>query len=268
MRVARSIKEFQDERRRMSGTVGLVPTMGYLHRGHESLIEAARRDNDEVVTWIFVNPKQFAANEDLSTYPRNEKGDLETCRKHNVSVVLIPGPEDMYPKGFGTFVDPAVGSADYNKNSEGASRPSFFRGVATVLVKMFNIVQPDRAYFGQKDAQQCVVARTIVRDLNMPLKIVVVPTVREDDGLALSSRNAYLGPEEREQALILYRALSEAARSYESGVRDAEELRQIMRSVADSEPAFRLQYVSVSDADAMQECRGQIEDVIIALAGW
>jgi pantoate--beta-alanine ligase len=180
---------------------GLVPTMGALHAGHLALLDAARRENDAVVMSLFVNPAQFDAQADLAAYPRDEARDLEIAAAHGVDVVFAPEPGELYPDGFGTWVEPA------ETGTEGTARPGHFRGVATVCLKLFNLVQPERAYFGQKDAQQVAVLRRMVRDLDVPVHIRVLPTVRDPDGLALSSRNAYLSDEERRQALALPRAL-------------------------------------------------------------
>jgi pantoate--beta-alanine ligase len=200
MRVVRAIAELETA----PGT-GLVPTMGALHDGHVALLRAARAENETVVMSLFVNPAQFDEEQDLAAYPRDEARDLEVAEREGVDVVLAPGAEELYPRGFTTWVDPGETGA------EGAARPGHFRGVATVCLKLFNLVRPERAYFGQKDAQQVAVMRRLVRDLNVPVEIRVVPTVRDPDGLALSSRNARLSAEERERALGLPRALASAA---------------------------------------------------------
>ena len=200
MKIARTIAELP----RLSDSVGLVPTMGAFHAGHLALFEAARQENDVVVASLFVNPAQFGEREDLERYPRDEERDAELAEEAGVDVFFTPSPEEMYPEGYATWVD--VG--ELGRKLEGEFRPGHFRGVATVCLKLFNIVRPDRAYFGQKDAQQAAVIKQLVRDLNLDLEIRVVPTVRDDDGLALSSRNAYLSPEERETALALPRALA------------------------------------------------------------
>jgi pantoate--beta-alanine ligase len=200
MKIIRRIGELQ-----LTGDVGLVPTMGALHDGHRSLFRAARAESDTVVASLFVNPAQFDEEQDLAAYPRDEARDLEVAEREGVDVVLAPGAEELYPRGFTTWVDPGETGA------EGAARPGHFRGVATVCLKLFNLVRPERAYFGQKDAQQVAVMRRLVRDLNVPVEICVVPTVRDPDGLALSSRNARLSAEERERALGLPRALASAA---------------------------------------------------------
>jgi pantoate--beta-alanine ligase len=201
MKVVRTISELET-----APDTGLVPTMGALHDGHRALLEAARRENDLVVMSLFVNPAQFDEVADLGAYPRDEGRDLEMAESEGVDVVFAPGSGELYPPGFATWVEPE------ETGTEGAARPGHFRGVATVCLKLFNLIRPERAYFGQKDAQQIAVIRRVVRDLNVPVEIRVVPTVRDDDGLALSSRNGRLSPEERERALALPRSLASAAR--------------------------------------------------------
>jgi pantoate--beta-alanine ligase len=223
--------------------------MGYLHEGHLSLVRRARAEYDNVAVSIFVNPTQFAPTEDFGSYPRDMQRDLELLRAEGVDMVFAPEADEIYPPGYGTFIE----VQHVTEMLEGAARPGFFRGVATVVCKLLNITQPDRAYFGQKDAQQAVVIQKLVRDLNMPVEIIVCPTVREEDGLAMSSRNAYLSPEERASAPVLYRALSEAKDAYETGERDAETLRRLMRRVLASEPLAQPDYVSAADPHTLQE---------------
>jgi pantoate--beta-alanine ligase len=237
------------EARRRGRTVGLVPTMGALHAGHLSLIEAARAETGYVVVSIFVNPTQFGPNEDLNRYPRPLQHDLELCEKTGVDLVFHPQPAVMYPPGYRTFAE----VSELQDVLCGASRPGHFRGVATVVLKLFNLVQPDRAYFGQKDAQQVCIIRQMVRDLNVPVEIHVCPIVREADGLALSSRNEYLGSEERRRATVLYRALTEAKRRIETGERDAAAVRQGMAELIASVPGTVLDYAAVVDADSLQD---------------
>src|SRR6202521_5990797 len=206
MKIARTIAELD-----LTGDAGLVPTMGALHDGHRSLFHAARAENSVVVASLFVNPAQFDQQADLAAYPRDEEGDVQIAMEEGVDVLFAPTADELYPAGFGTWVDVEDAGA------EGASRPGHFRGVATVCVKLFNIVQPERAYFGQKDAQQAAVIRRVVRDLNLDIEIRVLPTVRDKDGLAASSRNVQLSPEERTQALALPRALATGAEMYTLG---------------------------------------------------
>jgi pantoate--beta-alanine ligase len=258
----KKIKEFRFARAQCR-QLGLVPTMGYLHEGHLSLVRRARSECDNVAVSIFVNPTQFAPTEDFGSYPRDMQRDLELLRAEGVDMVFAPEADEIYPPGYGTFIE----VQHVTEMLEGAARPGFFRGVATVVCKLLNITQPDRAYFGQKDAQQAVVIQKLVRDLNMPIEIVVCPTVREDDGLAMSSRNAYLSPEERASAPVLYRALSEARDAYETGERDAETLRRLMRRVLASEPLAQPDYVSAADPHTLQEL-GQVgkHGVLLSLA--
>ncbi len=248
MQVIESIAAFRKARAR-AGQLGLVPTMGYLHAGHLSLVKRARSECETVAASIFVNPTQFAPHEDFDSYPRDQERDLELLRAAGVDLVLAPETAEVYPPGFDTVVD----VRGVTETLEGAARPGFFRGVATVVCKLLNIVQPERAYFGQKDAQQAVVIRKLVRDLNMPVEIVVGATVREPDGLAMSSRNAYLSPEERQAAPVLFRALTTAQQQYEAGERDAEKLRQMMRNVLDAEPLAQTEYVSAADPESLRE---------------
>lgn len=249
MQVVVTIEALRTARAGFAGRVGLVPTMGALHGGHLSLVERARCENDAVIVTIFVNPTQFAPGEDLASYPRDLARDLTMLRDVKADLVFTPTPEIIYPTDFQTFVE----VTGVSQGLEGVHRPNHFRGVVTVVAKLFNLTQPDRAYFGQKDAQQVAVIRQMVRDLNFPLELVVCPTVREPDGLALSSRNAYLTPEQRQAAPVLYRALSAARDAYIAGERQPKRLRQMMLAVLHSEPLAALEYVSVADAESMKE---------------
>lgn len=230
-------------------TWGLVPTMGYLHEGHLSLVRLARANNDRVGVSIYVNPTQFAPSEDLASYPRDLERDLELLKAADVDLVFTPGDAVMYPPGSQTTV--TVG--EVTQRLEGAARPHHFQGVATVVAKLFNIFQPNRAYFGQKDAQQTVVLRQMVRDLNFNLEIIVGPTIREPDGLAMSSRNRYLSPAERAAAPILYRALSTAAERYRAGEQQGDVLRRAMVNMINGEPLARMDYVSAANPLTLQE---------------
>ena len=249
MKLVAGIHEVREWRRPLAGGVGLVPTMGSLHEGHLSLVERARRENDHVAASLFVNPTQFGAGEDLSRYPHDLDRDRGLLESAGCDLLFAPASDEMYPKGFETFVD--VGSIA--APLEGERRPGHFRGVATVVLKLFGIFQPDRAYFGRKDAQQLAVIRRMVRDLDGAVDVVACPIVREGDGLAMSSRNGYLAPGERRAAPVLYRALCAARDRWASGVRDAEALRAVMRGVLDEEPLARTDYVSVADAGTLQE---------------
>jgi pantoate--beta-alanine ligase len=232
-----------------SDTVGFVPTMGYLHPGHISLVEMARRENSVVAVSIFVNPTQFGPNEDFSRYPRDPERDLAMLGEAGVDWVFTPSVDEMYPKGFSTYVD----VREITRRLEGEMRPGHFTGVATVVAKLFNIVRPTRAYFGQKDAQQVAVLRKMVADLAFPLEVVVAPTLRESDGLAMSSRNIYLAPDERQAALCLSRALHAASALWEKGERRGSALREAMQAVISAEPLARPDYVSVADPLTLEE---------------
>lgn len=240
-------------RREEKRTIGLVPTMGALHGGHLSLIHEARAMCDVVVVSIFVNPTQFGPAEDFNSYPRDLTRDASLLAEYNVDYVFAPTVEEIYPAGFSTYVD-VEGLTDH---LEGAARPGHFRGVATVVSILLNAVKPDFAFFGQKDAQQAALIKKMVRDLAFGAEIVVLPIVREESGLALSSRNAYLAPDERRAATVLYRALTRAAKAYDEGERSAGNLIEMVRSTIDSEPLARIDYVAISDADTL----GKIDDV-------
>ncbi len=232
-----------------SASWGLVPTMGYLHEGHLALIRRAQEDNEYTAVTIYVNPTQFAPTEDLSTYPRDLERDLTLLREAGVHLVFTPSDQLMYPPDFQT----AVSVTKLSQKLEGHTRPTHFAGVALVVTKLFNIIQPTRAYFGQKDYQQTVVLRQLVRDLNFNLELIVCPTVREPDGLALSSRNKYLQGEERTAALVLSHSLAAVKLAIEAGERDAHHLRQLVQDKIKAEPLAQLDYVSVADATTLHE---------------
>lgn len=248
MQILETIEALRQARKSLRGTVGLVPTMGYLHAGHLSLVEAAR-ENDFVIATIFVNPSQFAATEDLSTYPRDLPRDFAMLEKAGVDYVFTPTPAMMYPPRYQTWVTVETVS----QGREGAARPEHFSGVATVVSKLFNLTQADRAYFGQKDAQQVAVIRQMVRDLNFPVDIQVCPIMRESNGLAMSSRNVYLQPEERQAATVLYRALQHVGALYEAGERHPDLLRHEAEAVIQNEELTELSYVSLADAKTFEE---------------
>ncbi len=262
MRVLHTIAEMREARRRLKGSVGFVPTMGCLHDGHLELVRQARAENDSVAVSIFVNPTQFGPREDYATYPRDPERDLSLLQEGNVDVVFMPGGEEMYPPDSRTWID----LEKITEPLEGASRPGHFRGVATVVAKLFNIVEPTRAYFGQKDAQQLLVIKKMVSDLNMNLEVVAAPTVREADGLAMSSRNIHLSPEERQSALILYKALNTARNLWEKGERGAGLLRKEMTSLIRNEPGATIEYVSVADAGTLEELEEIDRPALVSLA--
>jgi pantoate--beta-alanine ligase len=254
MMVVSTPEELASALRLLDRPLGLVPTMGYLHEGHLSLARRARDECRSVAVSIFVNPTQFGPNEDLSKYPRDLERDLRLLESVEVDLVWTPTAETMYPPGFQTWVEVEKVTLPL----EGAQRPGHFRGVTTVVSKLFNAVQPQKAYFGQKDAQQATVIRQMTRDLNFPVDIVVCPIVREPDGLAMSSRNVYLSPDERKAATVLHRALTAAQSAYEKGERRAEALRQAMQDVLGSEPLAQMQYVSCADYETLQELPQQV----------
>ena len=249
MIVLSSVGELKEARSSWQRPVGLVPTMGYLHEGHISLVRAARAESKTVVVSIFVNPTQFGPSEDLSRYPRDMERDLSLLEQEGVDVVFAPPDGAMYPSGYSTWID----VQGVTGILEGASRPGHFRGVATVCNKLFNLVSPERAYFGQKDAQQVAVLKRMVRDLDMNLELIVLPTVREEDGVAMSSRNAYLRPDERVAARVLHRALTQAREMQESGVSDADAIRKRMARVVEAEPLAVLEYATVVDPLTFEE---------------
>ncbi len=250
MDVLTTVSEVEAARGKMRGRVGLVPTMGYLHEGHLSLVRRARTESDCVVVSIFVNPAQFGPGEDFERYPRDAERDLRLLEGEGVDAVFAPAVEEMYPPGFDAWVElrgPIV------ERLEGAARPGHFRGVTTVVARLFRMVRPERAYFGRKDGQQLAVVRRMVAQLELPVEIVAAPTVREPDGLALSSRNVYLSDEGRKAALALSRGLFRAERLFRGGTRDAETLRDAVRQEVAGEPLLKLEYVSVSDEGTLQE---------------
>ncbi|MDD2457386.1 MAG: pantoate--beta-alanine ligase [Eubacteriales bacterium] len=243
-------------------TIGLVPTMGYLHTGHVSLIEKARKSCDRVIVSIFVNPIQFGPNEDYTRYPRDLERDLELCRDAGADLVFIPEVADMYPKPNLTFADVKT----LGDHLCGASRPGHFQGVLTVVAKLFNICQPDQAFFGEKDAQQLAIIRRMVADFNFPVEIVPCPIIREADGLAMSSRNVYLSEKERQAALSLSRSLEKAWQALETGERSATVIRDIIRSGIAAEPLARIDYVEVVDGDTLQPVTTISGSVLAAVA--
>ena len=262
MQVINTIAEMRKLRRQLSEPVGFVPTMGYFHEGHLSLVRQARKENPTVVVSIFVNPTQFGPGEDFQDYPRDLNHDLELLEREKVDIVFVPSEEEMYPRDFNSWVD----VEKVTERLEGASRPGHFRGVATICAKLFNIIQPTRAYFGQKDAQQAIVIKKMVADLNMNLEIVVVPTVRESNGLAMSSRNTYLNPEERQAATVLFKALSLARELWHGGEKDADKIRHQMTSLIQKEPLAKIDYVSIADAETMEELKEIDRPAIVFLA--
>jgi len=262
MKVVETIAAMKAERGKLAGSVGFVPTMGYLHEGHLALVRHARTETLTVIASIFVNPTQFGPQEDFATYPRDPERDLALLEKENVGVVFMPSAQEMYPQGFSS----SVAVEGITERLEGKPRPGHFMGVTTVVAKLFNIVQPDRAYFGQKDAQQLAVIRKMVSDLNMNLEIVAVPTVREPDGLAMSSRNTNLTPEERKAAPVLWKALCLARGHWENGEKDAARLRQEMTTLIEREPFAQIEYVSIADPETLEELEKVDSQALVSLA--
>ena len=255
--VRAQVKEWKKE----GQSIGFVPTMGYLHEGHMSLIDAAG-ENDKVVVSIFVNPMQFGPTEDLASYPRDLEHDAKLCEEHGVDLIFHPTPEEMYGDQFYSYVDMDV----LTKELCGLSRPIHFRGVCTVVTKLFNIVTPDRAYFGQKDAQQLAVIKRMVKDLNMPLTITGCPIIREEDGLAKSSRNTYLSPEERKAALVLSRSIFLGKEMVEKGERDCKRILAAMTEEIEKEPLAKIDYVKIVDLDTMQQVEKIDRGILAAIA--
>jgi len=262
MKVIETIAEMKRVRRELSGAVGLVPTMGYLHEGHLELVRRAKAENPWAVVSIFVNPTQFGPKEDFAAYPRDIPRDLAMLETVKTDFVFIPPVAEMYPPRFSTWVD----LEKVTERLEGATRPGHFRGVATVCAKLFNIVEPTKAYFGQKDAQQCVVIKKMVAELNMNLDIVIVPTVREPDGLAMSSRNTYLKPDERKAAVVLYQALNLAQQMWSQGEKDAEKIRRAMIDHIKKQPLAIIDYVSIADAETLEELKEVKPLAVVSLA--
>ena len=265
MKVINNINELRDlvrEWKKEGLTIGFVPTMGYLHEGHESLIKRASKENDKSIVSIFVNPTQFAPNEDLESYPRDLEKDKELCNRNNVDIIFNPTPEEMYCDDFVTFVN----MNGLTEGLCGKSRPTHFRGVCTVVTKLFNIVKADRAYFGEKDAQQLAVIKRLVRDLNIDIEIIGCPIVREEDGLAKSSRNVYLSKDERAAAIVLNRALKEAHRLINNGERNSCIIKKFREDIISNEELAKVDYVEVVDALNLKKVDIIERDTLIAIA--
>jgi pantoate--beta-alanine ligase len=262
MKTVATIAEVRAWRRSSTESLGLVPTMGYLHAGHLSLVQRARLENQRVAASLFVNPTQFAPGEDLARYPRDLAHDHRLLADAGCDLLFVPGVEEMFPPGCATRVDVGPVAATL----EGQRRPGHFSGVATVVLKLLGICAPDRAYFGQKDAQQLAVIRRLVRDLDLPVEVIGCPTVREPDGLAMSSRNSYLQSDERQAASVLFRALSAAHVAFSAGERDASRLRAVMRTLLETEPLARTDYVSVADPETFEELEQVADSGLLSLA--
>ncbi len=262
MKIIDRIDDMRQLRQELTEPVGFVPTMGYLHEGHLSLVRRARAENPSLVVSIFVNPTQFGPQEDLHSYPRDSKRDLALLEKEAADVVFVPSANEMYPPQFNSWVE--VGKV--TERLEEAARPGHFKGVTTVCAKLFNIIQPTRAYFGQKDAQQAVVIRKMVTELNMNLEVVTLPTVREPGGLAMSSRNNYLNTRERQSALVLYQALTLAQKLWSQGEKDADRLRQEMIGLIQKQPLANIDYVSIANTETLDELDTVRPPALVSLA--
>ena len=262
MIVIKTIADMTYVRLNLKEPVGLVPTMGYLHEGHMSLVRKARAENKSVVVSIYVNPTQFGPKEDLSKYPRDLDRDLAMLDKEGVNVVFFPADKEMYPAGFDTWVT----VDNLTRPLEGDARPTHFRGVTTIVAKLFNIVRPANAYFGQKDAQQALVITKMATDLNMNLKVMVCPTVREQDGLAMSSRNVYLNPEQRKAAVVLYKSLLTAKDLFAIGEKNAAVILEQMIALIQKEPLAKIDYVSISDTNTLTELKTIKQSALVSMA--
>ncbi len=262
MKTVETFDALQEGLLRLKRPLGFVPTMGYLHEGHLSLVKKAKQDCESVVVSIFANPAQFAPDEDLDNYPRDIDRDLELLSGVGTNLVWIPSVKSMYPEDFQTWIN----VEQVTKSLEGLVRNTHFRGVTTVVSKLFNAVQPDKAYFGQKDAQQAVVIKQMVRDLNYPIEIVICPIIREMDGLAMSSRNSYLNEGERQAALCLFRGLRTAEEAFHNGEKNAEKIREIVAGVVNEEQLADLQYVSCAHPETLKELGGEIESCLLSMA--
>ena len=262
MIVIETIPDMTYLRLNLKEPVGFVPTMGYLHEGHMSLVKKARAENKSVVVSIYVNPTQFGPKEDLSKYPRDLDRDLAMLEKEGTDVVFFPSDKEMYPAGYDTWVT----VENLTKPLEGDSRPTHFRGVTTIVTKLFNIVRPAKAYFGQKDAQQALVIKKMAADLNMNLKVVVCPTVREPDGLAMSSRNVYLNPEQRKAAPVLYQSLQLAKELFTGGERYSAVILEKMTVLIQKEPLANIDYISISDTETLAELKTISKSALISMA--
>lgn len=265
MKIAGTVKEVREqvkEWRKEGLSVGLVPTMGYLHEGHKSLIDRAVKENDKVVVSVFVNPTQFGPNEDFESYPRDIEKDSALCEAAGAALVFHPEPDEMYVDGYSTFVDMNTLTGGLC----GKTRPIHFRGVCTVVSKLFNIVTPDRAYFGQKDAQQLAVIKHMVTDLNFGIKIVGCPIIREQDGLAKSSRNTYLNADERKAATVLNKALTEGRKMIESGEKDASKVKNVITGIIEAEPLSKIDYVEIVDWKTLEPTESTEKSILCAVA--
>lgn len=257
----KELKQFVNEQKKLDKSIGLVPTMGYLHEGHQALMKKARKENDIVIVSDFVNPIQFGPNEDYDAYPRNLEHDIEKSSEQDVDVLFIPSVKDMYPDNYATYVN----VEDLTDNLCGAQRPGHFRGVCTVVLKLFNITKANRAYFGEKDIQQLIIIRRMVKDLDLDIQIIPLPIVRENDGLAKSSRNKYLSPEQRKDALSLFKALELAQTMIDKGEKNTKILKEAMREIFEKLPCI-IDYIKIVDGETLKDIENITGTSIIALA--
>jgi pantoate--beta-alanine ligase len=262
MKVIKEIAEMKWLRQQLTEPVGLVPTMGYFHSGHLALVRRAGVENPNVIVSIFINPTQFGLGEDFHNYPCDPQHDLAMLEEEKVDIVFMPSVAEMYPPQFNSWVE----VSKITERLEGATRPNHFKGVTTVVAKLFHVTQPSRAYFGQKDIQQVIVIKKMVDELNMNLETVTVPTIRESDGLAMSSRNTYLNHEERRAAVILYQALNLARKLWTQGEKNAENLRQQMKNLIEKQPLATIDYVSIADSETLDELVALSSPVLVSLA--
>lgn len=261
MKIIKNIVEFKKIRANLDGTVGFIPTMGYLHKGHLSLVKRARTENDCTAVSIFVNPKQFGPQEDFFKYPRDIEKDLSLLASVKTDIVFLPSMDELYPDSYETYVQLEV----LSQKLEGAVRPGHFTGVATILTKLFHIIQPTRSYFGQKDAQQVAIVKKMVNDLNFPLKVIVCDTIREPDGLAMSSRNVYLSKTQRQEAVVLYQSLTVAQALVKKGERDPEAIKKAMEQIIQA-TSGKIDYISVADTQTLEEKDTAGKGTLISLA--
>jgi pantoate--beta-alanine ligase len=263
MKIVTSLNDLFDERAKLTEPVGLVPTMGYLHEGHLSLVREAKKECESVVVTIYVNPTQFGPNEDLESYPRDLERDTNLLRSEGVDLLWIPTSEIMYPPGYQTWIE----VTELTGFLEGQQRPGHFKGVTTIVTKLFNAIHPQKAFFGQKDAQQAIVIQRMIKDLNYNLEIKICPIIREPDGLALSSRNVYLNPAERQAATILNKSLNMAKQAYKNGERSSQKIIGLIENIINKEPLAKIQYVSCANLQTLEEVEGDItKPVLISMA--
>ena len=263
MKVISSLSEFKEIRNNLSGTIGFIPTMGALHGGHLSLVDKSNQNCDHTIVSIFINPTQFSKDEDLNSYPKTLERDLDFLKKNHVDVVFLPTNDTLYPKGYSTFINENI----ISRGLEAESRPTFFRGVTTIVAKLFNIVNPTHSFFGEKDAQQLRVINKMVADLNFPIEVVACPIVREENGLAMSSRNEYLSVESKKSAAIIYNALTYAIFLLNNGERNSDVIRREITKKIDRLPAAKIDYISLSESTSLTEIKGEIDgSILISMA--